>query len=63
MLPDILGFILDEGIIKLNMAGIVNDDIIIEEYYSPRKEKIGEEKRILKVYNNAQKIILIVGCF
>lgn len=63
MLPDILGFSLDEGIDILHKSGFCAGDIIINEYFSPKRDIIGNTKRIVRVDNLIEKIILTVSYF
>jgi hypothetical protein len=63
MLPDILGFHIDEGIDLLVKSGINNSDISICEYYSPKEDKMGSDRRIVKTNEVSGKIILTVSYF
>lgn len=63
MIPDILGYNLEDGIKLLNRSGVKIDNIIIEEYTSPMQDIIGNDIRILKVKDCFGKITLIVSNF
>jgi uncharacterized membrane protein len=63
MLPDILGYNIDEGLVLLGKCGINNSSIIIHEYLSPKSDIVGNERRILKTSEDAGKIIIVVSYF
>lgn len=63
MLPDIVGYCLEDGMVALGENGINIDDIIINEYNSPRNRIMGTDRRIIKSDEKDGKVILIVGNF
>lgn len=63
MIPDILGYNLKDGIKIIRESGIDDQDILIEQYTSPRGESAGDDARILRVDLRNGKIILIIGNF
>lgn len=63
MLPDIIGYRVEKGISLLLEAGISQNNVVIYEYSSPKMDKIGNIRRILKVDIKLGKIILTVSNF
>lgn len=63
MLPDVLGFRIEEGIQKLRESGIEPDSVSIKEYYSPKLDIIGNDRRIVRVKKSDKRIILTVSNF
>lgn len=63
MLPDVLGYKMEEGIQKILESGIEPDSVSIEEYYSPKIDIIGNDKRIVRVKESDNRIILTVSNF
>lgn len=63
MLPDILGRNVDKGIALLREYGLNSDDIVINEYSSPKMDIIGDDRRIIRVDTKLGKIILTVCNF
>lgn len=63
MLPDILGYKMEEGIQKLRESGIEPDSVSIVEYYSPKLDIIGNDRRIVRVKKSDNRIILTVSNF
>jgi hypothetical protein len=63
MIPDILGLKLEDGIDVLVKSGIKGDDLTIKEYLSPKKDILGDDRRILRVDKENERITLIVSYF
>lgn len=63
MIPDILGFRLEEGIDMLLRSGIIKSSIVVRDYFSPKKDILGREKRVLRVDEEDGRITLIVSYF
>lgn len=63
MLPDILGYNLEIGTLLLKEYGVKIEDIIICDYMSPKKDIIGNDKRILGINEISGKIVLTVSNF
>lgn len=63
MIPDILGFTLNDGIDLLNKSGFEQKDIVIIEYSSPKGDKIGNDRRIVRVDSRSGKILLLTCNF
>jgi hypothetical protein len=63
MVPDILGFRVEEGINILLKSGIKSDSIVIKDYLSPKEDILGNDRRILRVDEENERITLIVSNF
>lgn len=63
MLPDILGCELEKGIQKLCESGIDLDCILTVDYFSPKVDIIGDDRRIVRVKKKDNRIILTVSNF
>lgn len=63
MVPDILGFELEDGLSLLAESGIAADDIVIDEYFSPKKDIIGNKRRIVRIKFESGKVVLTVSYF
>lgn len=63
MLPDIIGYNIEEGISLLLKSGFKIEDIHMIEYTSLKHQVLGEDARILKAAVQNGKVILTVSYF
>lgn len=63
MIPDVLGYKLEDAIKFLNESGISMEDMKTQEYTSPKKDIIGNDIRVLKVEKSCGKITLVISNF
>lgn len=63
MIPDIVGYELDEGIRIIAESGFDSSRINVNEYLSPKKDKIGCTPRILRVDKHHEMITLTISYF
>lgn len=63
MLPDIIGYNINDGLYMLKQNDFSMDDVVLCEYMSPKMDIIGNDLRILKAEQNNSKIILTISYF
>jgi hypothetical protein len=63
MIPDIIGYNINDGLYMLKQNGFSLDDIVLHEYMSPKMDIIGNDLRILKAEQINSKIILTISYF
>lgn len=63
MVPDIIGYNINDGLYMLKQNGFSLGDIVLHEYMSPKMDIIGNDLRILKTEQINSKIILTISYF
>ena len=63
MVPDIIGYNINDGLYMLKQNGFSIGDIVLHEYMSPKMDIIGNDLRILKTEQINSKIILTISYF
>ena len=63
MIPDIIGYNINDGLYMLKQNGFSIGDIVLHEYMSPKMDIIGNDLRILKTEQINSKIILTISYF
>lgn len=63
MIPDVLGYELEEGIRILAEHGVDRNSISVCQYLSPKGDMLGNDQRIVRVDRIQDRITLVVSYF